>query len=107
MTIPLSRSPSRIPGWLGCLLTVPVVGPEAIAAWIVFPSAWEMDTAGMPIGGAVITAVRTGGEEVALWATTNARPPSDSATSARARNVHAVVPPSTIAIHEVSGRSAG
>ena len=51
MMIPFSKSPSRMPGWLGCLRTLPVVGPAVIAALIASPSAGVMLATGMVGGG--------------------------------------------------------
>src|SRR6187402_1724233 len=51
--IPLSKSPSRIPGWLGCFRTVPDVGPARMAARIASPADCVTATDGI-VGGAVV-----------------------------------------------------
>src|SRR4051794_21520006 len=107
--IPLSRSPSRMPGCVALLRSVPVLGPAASAALIVLPSACVTATAGIAGEAATIEPVRVGAAPLALWATTSALAPSDSATCSRCRYEHcaAAVPPSATAIQLPVGRGVG
>ncbi len=56
--IPVSKSPSRIPGCAGCLRTVPAAGSAALIA---APSAWVTLTVGIVSGAATKVPARIGG----------------------------------------------
>src|ERR671915_171592 len=105
MMIPFSRSPSRMPGWLGCLRTVPDAGSAALIA---APSARVTLTAGT-VGGASTKEpprIGGGGGGVPVWssATITALAPAASALWTFSRKSH--LPLSTTAIAPVGKLSS-
>ena len=104
--IPFSKSPSRIPGWLGCLRTVPVVGPAVIAALIASPSASVMLATGIVGGAAVIAPDRIGAAAAVVCATTSASTPAVLASRPLTTFWQPVLLPVTIAIELPAGAPA-